>query len=291
MSTPTRTGRTTPDTVELYYETFGSPTDPAMLLVAGLAMQSTGFGEEFVDALVARGLYVIRFDNRDSGLSGDSVVETPGPRGEHYRLAHFADDAVGVLDTLGIDRAHVLGVSMGGMIAQWIAIRHPERVRCLFSVMSSTGERDYGQATAEAITALTRRLPAERDAAIASSVAASRVWASPEYFDEARLGQLAGAAFDRAFRPEGVARQYAAIMADGASRAEELRTITAPTMVIHGTADTLIDQSGGRRTAELIPGAQLEIIEGMGHDLPPALVPRLVGLIADFIAAGGEPQP
>lgn len=270
---------------ELSYETFGTASDPTLLLVCGLGMQSIGYDDGLVDEFVGRGFHVVRYDNRDSGLSSDFAAAPTGHRGEAYRLADMAADGIAVLDAAGVTQAHVFGISMGGMIVQRMAIHHPERLLTMTTVMSSTGEREVGQATPEASAALTARPPAERAAAIAAGVEASKVWASPAYLDVERLARASAAAYDRAFRPDGIARQLAAILADGRSRAEPLRSVTVPTLVIHGTADTLIDVSGGRRTAELIPGAQLEIIEGMGHDLPPQLWGRIAALVADFVAA------
>lgn len=275
------------DGARLYYESFGDPSDPTLLLVCGLGMQSIGYGDDFVGEFVDRGFRVIRFDNRDTGLSSDFADAPPtGERGNAYTLDDMAADAVAVLDAAGVAHAHVFGVSMGGMIAQTMAVNHPDRVASLISVMSSTGERDYGQASPEAYALLTAPPATTRAQAIANSVAGMRQWGSPAYADEQRVAEASGAAFDRAFRPDGVARQYLAILAAGSSRAEKLRHVEVPTLVIHGTADTLIDQSGGRRTAELIPGATLEIIEGMGHDLPPELWGRIGSLVADFVATG-----
>ena len=270
----------------IYYEAFGDTSDPTLLLVCGLGMQSISYAPGFIDELVGRGFHVVRYDNRDTGLSADFAdAPATGERGNAYTLADMAADGVAVLDTLGVAAAHVFGVSMGGMIAQAMAIHHPDRVSSLISVMSSTGEREYGQASEDAYALLIAPPATTRAQAIANSISAMRVWGSPAFADAERVAEVSGAAFDRAFRPDGVARQYFAILADGSSRVDDLRALQVPTLVIHGTADTLIDQSGGRRTAELIPGAQLEIIEGMGHDLPPELWARVAALVADFVAA------
>ncbi|HQV57736.1 MAG TPA: alpha/beta hydrolase [Ilumatobacteraceae bacterium] len=269
---------TTNGDIELYYESFGSTDNPTILLVCGLGMQSTGYSDQFVGSFVDRGFHVVRFDNRDSGLSSDGPAE--------YRLSDMAADGMAVLDAVGVDQAHIFGVSMGGMIVQTMAIEHPARVLSLTSVMSSTGERDYGQATDTALALLTATPPTTREGVQDDSVAAQKLWGSPAYFDEDYTRRVAGEAFDRAYRPAGTMRQFMAIVADRDSRAEKLRALTVPTLVIHGTEDNLINVSGGRRTAELIPGAQLEIIEGMGHDLPRPLVERIVGLTADFLING-----
>lgn len=270
----------------IYFESFGNPADPTLLLVGGLGMQATGYSPEFVDAFVHHGLHVVRYDNRDVGLSAD-FSESPavGKRGNRYELTDMAADGMAVLDAVGVPRAHVFGISMGGMIVQTMAIHHPLRIATMTSVMSSTGERGVGQPTPAAFALLTSPPEPSRAGAIASALDGARTWGSPEFIDEERVAANSGAAFDRAFRPDGVVRQYAAIMAAGARRAAELPALTVPALVIHGTADTLIDVSGGRRTAELIPGAQLEIIDGMGHDLPPQLMARIVGLVATFVGA------
>lgn len=269
---------TTHDGIELYYEAFGSTDNPTLLLVCGLGMQSTGYSDAFVGSFVDRGFHVVRYDNRDSGLSGDGPSE--------YRLSDMANDGMAVLDAVGVQQAHILGCSMGGMIVQTMVIEHPERVLSMTSVMSSTGERDYGQATDAALALLTATPATTREAVQDDAVTSQKLWGSPAYFDEDYTRNVAAQAFDRAYRPEGTMRQFMAILADRDSRAEKLRAVTTPSLVIHGTEDNLINVSGGRRTAELIPGAQLEVIEGMGHDLPRELVERVVGLTADFIING-----
>jgi pimeloyl-ACP methyl ester carboxylesterase len=265
---------------EIYYETIGDPADPALLLVNGLGSQSINYKTEWCEMFAARGLYVIRFDNRDVGLSTGFDGAPTGAQGEAYSISDMAADALAVLDAEGIDRAHVLGVSMGGMIVQTLAIEHPERLLSMTSVMSTTGEPDVGQAAPEAFALLTAPPAADREAYVASHIAGLRLWGSPEFADEARWRADAEVAFDRAFRPAGTARQFLAIRAGG-SRAEALPKVAVPTLVIHGDKDTLIDASGGRRTAELIPGARFELIEGMGHDYPPQLWERLVDLVVD----------
>jgi len=194
-----------------------------------------------------------------------------------YTLSDMAADGIGVLDHLGIDRAHIAGVSMGGMIVQTMAIEHPDRVASLTSIMSSTGDPRVGAPTPEARDALLAPPPAEREAFIEASVRA-KVWQSKKYFDEGEVRSLAAAGFDRSFSPEGSKRQLAAIYASG-DRSEALTALDVPTLVIHGRDDTLISPEGGFRTAELIPGARLLFVSDMGHDLPKPLWPELVEAI------------
>lgn len=291
------------ESLAIAYETFGDPSDPAVLLVMGFGTQMLGWDADFCRLLAARGRYVIRYDNRDCGLSA-KFDEHPLQLGEFitavtsgdfdralamapYSLRDMASDGMELLDRLGIDRAHVVGSSMGGMIAQKMAIEFPDRVLSLTSMMSSTGEQEYGQSTPEAQQVLFSPRPADRAGYVA---AAERelVWASRRYGDAAQLRALAAASYDRAYYPAGVPRQLAAMILDG-SRAEALRALDVPTLVIHGLDDTLIDPSGGRRTAELVPGASLLLVEDMGHDRPLALWPSLVDAISDHtnMAASG----
>jgi pimeloyl-ACP methyl ester carboxylesterase len=276
--------------VEIAYETFGDPADPTMLLIMGLGVQMLGWDEELCRMLAGRGYQVVRFDNRDVGHS-TKVEGGPRPdvmaaaagdaRSASYRLDDMADDCVGLLDELGVERAHLVGASQGGMIAQTVAMRHPERVVSLTSIMSTTGDRAVGQPHPEAIPALLTRPPADRDGFIDFVVGAWRVIGSPGFeVDEEALRARAGASYDRGIFPEGTARQLLAILASG-DRSEALRRLDVPALVIHGADDPLIDVSGGRATAAAIPGARLELIEGMGHDLPAALWPRLVELIVE----------
>jgi pimeloyl-ACP methyl ester carboxylesterase len=282
--------------IELEYDTIGSPDDPALLLIMGFTAQMTAWPDALCKMLVDRGLFVIRFDNRDCGLSskfddvdvdvmtllggGDAAdaVEVP------YTLSEMAADAVGLLDHLGIDRAHIMGASMGGMIAQTIAIEHPHRCRTLISVMSTTGDRSVGQAAPEAMTALLTPPPAEREAFIA---AAPRymVFQSKKYRDEELTKERAAAGYDRSFYPQGSQRQLGAIYKSG-DRSEKLASIEAPTLVIHGKDDTLIQPSGGIRTAELIPNASLLLLAHMGHDLPEPLWPTIVSAIDAHVQSG-----
>jgi pimeloyl-ACP methyl ester carboxylesterase len=279
--------------IEIEYETIGDPADPALLLVMGFTAQLTSWEDGFCRLLADGGRYVIRFDNRDCGLSTrlDGVdanlpsVMAAALSGQDssglapYGLRDFAADAVGLLDHLGIDAAHIAGASMGGMIVQTMAIEHPARVRTLTSIMSMTGELEYGTPTAEAATVLMTPPPTDREAYIARATDVA-VWSSKRWFDPERARRNAARAYDRAFYPEGAGRQLAAIYASG-SRAERLAAVQAPTLVIHGLDDTLITPPGGRRTAELVPGARLMEVADMGHDMPEPLWPELTGAILD----------
>lgn len=256
--------------LSIYYETFGDRSHPTLMLINGLSNQCIAYRKEFCELLVEAGFHVIRFDNRDVGLSSD------GPDG--YSLKDMASDAIAVLDDLGITRAHVFGVSLGGMIAQTYAIEFPERILSLISVMSTTGDSDVGRPTTEARDLLLTPGSTDRETAIELHLAGKRVWGSPGHIDIESERQFAGEAFDRACRPSGVGRQYKASRADR-SRSERLRGLRVPTLVVHGDQDTLIDISGGRRTAEVIPTAQFLEIAGMGHDYPPVFWPILVSAI------------
>lgn len=281
--------------IEICYETHGDPDGEPLLLVMGLGTQLIGWPIELCDALVDRGFFVVRYDNRDTGLStkfanvGADFLTTflKARQGEPvevaYRLSDMAADGIGLLDHLGIDSAHVVGASMGGMIAQTMAIEHPTRVRTLTSIMSTTGDLDVGEPTPQAMEALLRPVPTTREDAIAASVAATKLIGSPDHFDEAVARERAAAAYDRCFNPAGTARQLLAIASSG-SRAEGLAQLDLPTVVIHGDVDPLVTPSGGQRTAELIPGAELIMLEGMGHDLPPAMIGPVVEAITSLAA-------
>lgn len=281
--------------LELEYDTFGSPDDPALLLVMGLTAQMTVWPNEFCQLLADSGRHVIRFDNRDCGLStklddaeidpmrvvqaamtGVAMPEVP------YTLSDMALDAIGLLDHLGIARAHVVGASMGGMIVQTMAIEHPQRLLSMTSIMSTVGDLEYGGSTPEALQVLISPPPADRAAVIERSVDMA-VWSSKRYFDAEDTKQRAAFHYDRSFYPAGAPRQLAAIYASG-DRTEALRSVIVPTLVIHGLDDTLIAPSGGRRTAELIPRAHLLEVADMGHDLPEPLWP----LITSAIVAHGS---
>jgi pimeloyl-ACP methyl ester carboxylesterase len=262
--------------VELFFEAFGAATDPTLLLVNGFGSQCINYDEPWCEKFAAHGYRVVRFDNRDTGLS--SKLE-----GRRYSLGDMAGDAVAVLDAVDAARAHVMGVSMGGMIVQRLAIDHGDRLLSLTSVMSTTGEPGYGQSSPEAVAAVTAEPARTRDEYVANEIAQKRVYGSkPEWIDEPYLRERAARAFDRCYYPEGRRRQMRAIMSDG-DRADGLRTVRTPTLVMHGDRDTLVDPSGGRRTAELIPGARYVEIEGLGHDYPVAVWDRWVETWADFV--------
>jgi pimeloyl-ACP methyl ester carboxylesterase len=274
--------------IEIEYESLGDPGDPALLLIMGLGAQLIDWPDEFCGQLAGRGFQVIRFDNRDAGRStGFDALGVPDVPAilqgavdkAPYLLADLAADAAGLLDALAIERAHIVGVSMGGMIAQQLTLDHPDRVLSLASIMSTTGDPRVGGATAEAAAALGRPPAASRAEAIAGAVASSRVLGSTgfEVTEEERL-RRATAKYDRAYRPLGTARQYAAIIASP-DRTAALGTVTAPVVVIHGAADPLIDVSGGHATAAAIPGAGLVVIPGMGHDLPRGAWPQIIDAI------------
>jgi pimeloyl-ACP methyl ester carboxylesterase len=279
-----------PTGVELEYDTFGSPTDPALLLVMGFTAQLTAWRDDFCKMLADRGRFVIRFDNRDCGLSTKfdgqvpdvgavmvaALSDQPVPP-VPYTLSDMAADAVGLLDHLGIERAHIMGASMGGMIAQHIAIEHPHRARSLVSIMSTTGEPEYGAAAPEALEALLSPPAADRESYIAESPK-YLVFQSKKYRDEARTKEQAALDFDRSFYPEGASRQLAAIYASG-RRTAGLQALRVPTLVIHGRDDTLITRSGGERTAELVDGSVLLLLADMGHDLPEQQWPLVVDVI------------
>jgi pimeloyl-ACP methyl ester carboxylesterase len=284
--------------VEICFETFGDPADPALLLIMGLGTQMLGWHEDFCADLAGRGFHVIRYDNRDIGRS--TILDSyPAPtvgqlirrdkRAAAYTLAEMAADGVGLLDHLGIERAHLVGVSMGGMIAQTIAARRPERVLSLTSIMSSTGSRWRGQPALRTYRKFLRPVSSDRATYIAQTAALFDIIGSPGFeHDPDDLHDLLGAMYDRGHDPSSVSRQLAAIVASG-NRTEELHRITAPTLVIHGTADRLVNASGGRATARAIPGARLLMIEGMGHDLPRGAWPQLIDAIVENAGRAGAP--
>jgi pimeloyl-ACP methyl ester carboxylesterase len=279
--------------IEIAYETFGERSDPAMLLIMGLGVQMIHWHPDFCRALADRGFHVIRFDNRDAGHS-TKIDGGPVPNlaaamagdisSASYTLDDMAEDAVGLLDHLGAASAHLVGVSLGGMVAQTMAIRHPARVLSLTSIMSTTGARDVGQPHPEALPALLTPAPAERGAFVEHAVSIWRTIGSPGFErDESWIRQVAGEAFDRSFNPLGTARQLLAVVASG-DRTEALGRVEVPTVVIHGSDDPLIDRSGGVATASAVPGAELLEIPGMGHDLPREAWPRII----DAVAANAE---
>jgi pimeloyl-ACP methyl ester carboxylesterase len=284
--------------VDIAYETFGDPANPALLLVMGLATQMIAWHEDFCAQLAERGFHVIRFDNRDVGRSS-AMRDIPVPtlrqlalrskKAAGYTLSDMAGDAVGLLDQLGIERAHVVGASMGGMIAQTIAIEHPDRVLSLCSIMSNTGARFSGQPKLATYRVLLGTPPKDRDKFIDHVVKMYRVIGSPGFDrDEDDLRDVAARSYDRGRNPAGSGRQLAAIIASG-DRTPRLGSISVPTVVIHGTKDKLVNPSGGRATAKAIPGARLVKIEGMGHDLPRGTWPQIIGAIAENAARVGAP--
>jgi len=271
--------------IELCYETFGSPADPPVLLVMGLAAQMVVWDDDFCRALADRGLWVIRFDNRDVGRSTihrDAPVPTRlqllrrDRRAASYSLADMAADAVGLLNHLEIDAAHLVGASMGGMIAQLVAIEHPHRALSLVSIMSTTGSRWVGQAHPTLLPRLLRRSRLDRAGYVEDFLATYRAIGSKRYPpDPERTRTIAERCFDRGVHPAGAARQMAAIVTAG-NRTDRLRKLNLTTTVIHGTADRLVMPSGGRAAAAAIPGARLVMIPAMAHGLPPALWPQVL---------------
>jgi pimeloyl-ACP methyl ester carboxylesterase len=256
--------------VHLYYETFGDAGAEPLLLVNGFGTQCIGWHDDWCRRWADAGFFVIRFDNRDVGWS------TVLADGAAYSLADMAADAVAVLDAAGVGAAHVVGASMGGMIVQQLAIDHPERVRSLTSVMSTTGDPDVGRPAPHALSHLLQPPPATREETIARAVEGARIWGSPAYFDAARVAAEAAAAFDRSPPvPAARARHLQAIVT-APSRTAALGSVRVPALVMHGDCDTLVDPSGGRRTAEAIPGATFVLVEGMGHDHPPELWDRWI---------------
>jgi pimeloyl-ACP methyl ester carboxylesterase len=284
--------------VELCFETFGERSEPTVLLVMGLATQMLGWREDFCAQLAARGFHVVRYDNRDVGRSTRLSQHRPptaaqiirrDARAAAYTLDDMADDGVGLLDHLGVERAHMVGASMGGMIAQTIAIRHPERVLSLVSIMSNTGARWSGQPSVRMYGTLLKSAPRDREGYIAHQMEVFAKIGSPGFpRDEEDLRRTAERAYERGHDPAGAGRQLAAILA-ATDRADRLRAIRVPTLVVHGTADRLVNPSGGRATAKAIPGARLLTIEGMGHDLPPGAWPRIIDAIAENAARAGAP--
>ena len=273
-----------PSGVEIEYESMGDPTNPTMLWIMGFTAQMISWHDDFMRLFVDAGWHVVRFDNRDCGLStkfdgvdanvekavmaammGDPAPEVP------YTLSDMAADAMGVLDALGVERAHIIGASMGGMIAQTVAIEHPHRTISLTSIMSTVGDLAYGTPTEDSMALLTSPPPSDR-AAFIESAKLARIWCSKRWFDENEAMERTAREYDRSFYPEGASRQMAAIYASG-DRSDKLRTLDVPTLVIHGRDDRLLQPSGGERTAELVPGAALLMLNDMGHDVPRPLWP------------------
>ncbi|MDQ8044804.1 MAG: alpha/beta hydrolase [Solirubrobacteraceae bacterium] len=282
--------------IELCVQSHGDPAHPTLLLVHGLGMQLVSWPQDFVDDLVGRGFHVVRFDNRDIGRSTRPAVPTPGPvqllrrrfAPSQYVLADMAQDTANLVDVLELGRVHVVGVSMGGMISQTLAARHPEKVRSLVSIMSNTGHGKSGQPARSTWFRMAQPPSRSRKASIDRNVALFRHIGSPGFpFDEAETRASAERAYDRGHDPNGVTRQLGAIMKSG-NRTRELATITTPTLVIHGSDDKMVHASGGRATAAAIPGARFESIAGMGHDLPAGARPRIATMIAEHASAAEE---
>ncbi|MEX2108232.1 MAG: alpha/beta hydrolase [Solirubrobacterales bacterium] len=286
--------------IEIAYQEMGDPDGEAILLIMGLATQMVAWQEPFCAMLAEHGFRVVRFDNRDIGHS--TKIESAGlpkrtdmvlgrRRTAPYLLRDMADDTTGLMDHLKIDAAHLVGASMGGMIGQTVAIRRPERVRSLVSMMSSTGNRWLGVPTWKAFGALLARPVKGRDAAIDQAVKTFRAIGSPGYpMDEERFRKLAGISYDRSHDRAGISRQLHAVSASG-DRTQALRQLRVPTAVIHGASDPLIRPVAGRATARAIPGAHLRVIDGMGHDFPKALWPTFVDeIVANATRADKAPK-
>jgi pimeloyl-ACP methyl ester carboxylesterase len=275
--------------LEFEYDTFGEADAPPLLLIMGLGAQMISWDERFCELLAGRGFRVIRFDNRDVGLSTkldhlgtpDLSAVARGSEPPPYRLDDLADDAAAVLEALGIDAAHVVGASMGGFVAQLLAIRHPSRVLSLTSIMSATGGlRDNVPATPEATEALLKTPPTDREGLIEHGVWVSGLISGPEHFDPEEARRKRTRAIDRSVSVAGTARQLAAIAA-APSRAEQLGALEMPALVVHGESDPLVPVENGRRTAAAIPGARLLLLPTMGHDLSAPCWPEIVDAIAE----------
>jgi pimeloyl-ACP methyl ester carboxylesterase len=285
--------------IEIAYQEAGDPGGEPLLLVMGLATQMLGWDEDLCAMLAERGFRVVRFDNRDIGRS--TKIEAAGVpkrtdlllgrrRTAPYFLGDMAADTVGLMDHLGIDSAHVVGASMGGMIAQTVAIRHPQRIRSLVSIMSTTGNRWLGMPTWRAFGTLLARPSGGREEAIEHTVKVFRIIGSPAYpMDEPRFRELAGASYDRSHSRAGIARQLHAITASG-DRTAELERLRLPATILHGGSDPLIRPRAGRATARAIRDSRLRVFEGMGHDLPRQLWPDFVEEIG-ATAARASRQP
>jgi pimeloyl-ACP methyl ester carboxylesterase len=279
--------------ITLFYEGFGDPKDPPLLLVMGLSAQMVLWPEGFCRSLAARGFYVVRFDNRDVGrstkLHGAGVprllprfaARAAGiPVTAPYTLSDMAKDVVGLMDGLGFEHAHVVGMSMGGMIAQTLAIEHPRRLRSLVSLASSTADRGLPLATSEAARALLSAPPRERDAAIRHSVGVLRAISSPHHFDEAKARAVVELSISRSTYRLGAARQLAAILASP-PRTPLLAKVRLPATVIHGRLDPLLPLAHGEATARAIPGARLVVLDTMGHDVPEPLWGEIIDAIVE----------
>jgi pimeloyl-ACP methyl ester carboxylesterase len=281
-----------PAGIDIAFERFGDPQARPVLLIMGLGTQMLGWPDGFCRIMVDRGAQVIRFDNRDIGLS-THITDAPAPdvsaaltgdlSSASYKLSDMAGDTVGLLDALELQSAHVVGASMGGMIAQTVAIEYPDRIRSLTSIMSTTGDPSVGQPTGPALAALLSPPATSREQAIERTLAIVRVIGSPGFeLDEAEIRRRTGLAYDRSNDPVGVARQLVAIAASG-DRTAALSAVSVPTLVVHGADDPLVDVSGGRATARAIAGAELAVLEGMGHDLPRGLWVEIAGRIGALV--------
>jgi pimeloyl-ACP methyl ester carboxylesterase len=279
--------------VTLCYETFGDPEDTPIVLIMGLATQMIAWHEEFCEQLADRGFHVVRFDNRDIGRSTHFDFRPPTVlemvrrrvRPEQYSLSDMAEDTAALLRELGVAPAHVVGASMGGMIGQVLAAEHPEVVRSLVSIMSTTGSRWQGQPALSVYRYLLTPPPRDRDGYVERAAAVFGLVGSTGFDrDEQYIRERAGRAYDRGYDVRAGGRQLGAIVASG-DRSRMLRRIKAPTLVIHGTVDKMIRPSGGRATAKAIPGARLMMVEGMGHDLPRGAWPRLLDAISEHARA------
>jgi pimeloyl-ACP methyl ester carboxylesterase len=284
--------------ITLCYEPFGDPADPPALLVMGLATQMIAWHEDFCRELAGRGFYVVRFDNRDIGRS--THIDAPPPTlkqmvrrrfgPDQYTLGDMAEDTAGLLRELELAPAHVIGASMGGMIAQTLAAEHPGCVRSLVSIMASTGSRWSGQPRFGVYRFLLRRPPHDRDSYVERAIEVFGVVGSTGFpLDLEYIRERAGRAYDRGHNIAAGARQLGAILASG-NRTERLRRIEAPTLVIHGSVDKMVSPSGGRATARAIPGARLLTIEGMGHDLPRDVWPVIIDAVVDNARRAGAPR-
>lgn len=281
-----------PSGIDISYEEFGDVTSPPVLLVMGAGAQMLSWPEGFCAELVSRGMRPIRFDNRDAGLS-THFNDAPEPNFQaalsgdfssvSYSLSDMAADTVGLLDALGLESAHFVGASMGGFISQMVAIEYPTRLRSLTSIMSTTGDPTVGYPAPETLRLMGGPAPTTRDEAVEQTVRNMRVVGSPAFpIDEDDLWRRAGIAYDRSYDRMGMVRQAVAVLASG-DRTSRLHSIQAPTLVIHGDSDRMCDVSGGKATAAAIPGAELIILEGMGHNLPRQLWPRIASLIANLV--------
>ncbi len=262
--------------VRLAWERFGTTGAP-LLAINGLGSPSVAFEVGFVSELIERGCSVVRFDNRDTGRS-DRCPDRP------YTITDMAADAVAVLEAAGWHSAHVLGQSMGGMIAQQVAVDHPNHARSLISFMSTTGNPAVGRPSADALRALLTEQPADREGWLDHRVETERIWASPDHWDPDWVRAKGASMYDRGVDPHGTVRQFGAVAAGG-NRDDALRLLSLPVLVMHGTADTLITPSGGEHTAAVIPGASYVAIDGLGHDLTPPRWAEIAALIAEFIDA------